>query len=51
VSVFRIDPATGVRLGLLTTGLTGDGGWVDLQEPIVARAGDAFAAVPKEADV
>jgi hypothetical protein len=50
VDVFRIDPATGVRLGLLTTGLTGDGGWVDVKEPIIVRAGDAFVAVPKEAD-
>ncbi|HVK19478.1 MAG TPA: hypothetical protein VM533_21265 [Fimbriiglobus sp.] len=50
VDVFRIDPATGVRLGLLTTGLTGDGGWVDVKEPITVRAGDAFVAVPGEAD-
>jgi hypothetical protein len=51
VDVFRIDPATGVRLGLLTTGVAGDGGWVDLKEPIMVRAGGAFVAVPKEADV
>ena len=50
VDVFRIDPATGVRLGLLTTGVAGDGGWVDVVEPIIVRAGDAFIAVPKEAD-
>jgi hypothetical protein len=31
VDVFRIDPSTDVRLGLLTSGLTG-GGWVDLNE-------------------
>ena len=49
VDVFRIDPATGVRLGLLTTGVAGDGGWVDVKEPIIVRAGDAFVAVPKEA--
>ena len=47
VSVFRIDPATGVRLGLLTTGVAGDGGWVDVQEPLVVRAGEAFVAVPE----
>src|SRR5581483_4101120 len=46
VNVFRMDPTTCVRLGLLTTGLTGDGGWVDLSEPITVRAGDAFIAVP-----
>jgi RimJ/RimL family protein N-acetyltransferase len=45
VSVFRLDPDTGERLGLLTTGLAGDGGWVDVKEPIIVRAGDAFIAV------
>jgi hypothetical protein len=50
VDVFRIDPATGKRLDLLTTGTTGDGGWVDVTEPIIVRAGDAFIAVPKGAD-
>ena len=49
VEVFRIDPATGARLALLSTGVTGDGGWVVLREPIVVRAGDAFVAVPREA--
>ncbi len=47
VSVFKIDPVTGERLRLLTTGITGDGGWVDLSEPIIVRAGDRFAAVPE----
>jgi hypothetical protein len=50
VDVFRIDPATGDRLDLLTTEVAGDGGWVDLREPIVVRAGDAFVAAPREAD-
>jgi hypothetical protein len=45
VDVFRIDPATGERLGLLTTGTTGESGWVDVKEPIIVRAGDAFVAV------
>ena len=48
VDVFRIDPATGERLDLLTTGTTGDGGWVDVKAPIIVRAGDAFIAVPVE---
>ena len=39
VSVFRIDPGTGKRLGLLATATVGDGGWVDLAEPIIVRAG------------
>lgn len=46
VSVFRIDPQTGERLGLLATASVGDGGWVDLTEPINVRAGEAFIAVP-----
>lgn len=50
VAVFRIDPATGVRLDLLTTGVAGAGGWVDVAEPILVRAGEAFVAVPGEAD-
>jgi hypothetical protein len=50
VDVFRIDPATGVRLELLTTGVAGADGWVDVREPIIVRAGDAFVAVPGGAD-
>ncbi|MFO0803063.1 MAG: hypothetical protein U0791_08090 [Gemmataceae bacterium] len=46
VAVFRIDPESGERLGMLTTALTGESGWVDLPEPIVVRTGDAFVAVP-----
>ena len=30
LSVFRIDPGTGERLGLLATATVGEGGWVDL---------------------
>jgi hypothetical protein len=45
VSVFKIDTATGKRLGLLATAAVGDGGWVDLSEPIIVRAGEAFVAV------
>jgi hypothetical protein len=45
VSVFRIEPASGERLGLLTTAVVGDSGWVDLSEPIIVRVGDAFVAV------
>ena len=46
VSVFKIDPTTGERLGLLATANVGEGGWVDLQEPIIVRAREAFIAVP-----
>jgi hypothetical protein len=45
VSVFKIDPTTGQRLGLLTTATVGEGGWVDLLEPIIVRAGEAFITV------
>ncbi len=46
VKVFKIDPATGNPLGLLATATVGDGGWVDLTEPIIVRAGEGFLAVP-----
>jgi hypothetical protein len=47
VSVFKIDPGTQERLGLLATATVGEGGWVDLLEPIIVRAGEAFIAVPE----
>ena len=47
VSVFRIDPGTGERLGLLATATAGEGGWVDLAEPVIVKAGEAFVAVPE----
>ena len=46
VSVFKINLSTGERLGLLATATVGEGGWVELAEPIVVRAGDAFIAMP-----
>jgi len=47
VSVFRIDPVTSEQLGLLATAIVGEGGWVDLDQPIIVRAGEAFVAVPQ----
>ena len=47
VSVIKIDPESGERLGLLATATAGDGGWVDLPQPIIVRAGEAFIAVPE----
>jgi hypothetical protein len=47
VKVFKIDLGTEERLGLLATATVGDGGWVDLLEPIIVRAGEAFIAVPE----
>ena len=49
VAVYKIDPDSGERLGLLAAVGVGDGGWVDLREPIIVRAGDAFIAVPEGA--
>jgi hypothetical protein len=39
VLVFKITPATGERVRLLATATVGEGGWVDLPEPIIVRAG------------
>jgi hypothetical protein len=47
VDVFHIDPVSRLRLELLTSGVTGVGGWVDLVKPVVVRVGDAFVAVPE----
>ena len=33
--------------GLLATATVGEDGWVDLTEPIIVRAGEAFIAVPE----
>jgi hypothetical protein len=46
VKVCKIDPGTHEHLGLLATATVGEGGWVDLEEPIIVRAGEAFVAVP-----
>ena len=47
VSVFKMDPGTGERLGLLATATSGEGGWVELTEPVIVKAGEAFVAVPE----
>ena len=47
LSVHRLDPVTGGRLELLAVAVTGDGGWVELAEPLVVRAGGGFVAVPE----
>src|SRR5258708_7704636 len=48
VSVFGLDATIGERLGLSATATVGDGGWVDLPEPVVVRAGEGFVAVPED---
>ena len=47
VSVFRTDPGTGERLGLLATATVDEDGWVNLAEPVIVKAGEAFVAVPE----
>ena len=47
MEVFKIDAGTGERMGLLATAAVGEGGWLDLPEPIIVRAGEAFVAVPE----
>ena len=50
ISVFKIDAGTGESLGRLATATVGEGGWVDLDQPIIVRAGDVFVAVPEPAE-
>jgi putative acetyltransferase len=50
ISVFKINPDSGERLNLLATATVGQGGWVDLHEPIIVRAGEGFVAVPAKND-
>lgn len=45
ISVFKIDPGAVERLVLLATVTVEEGGWVNLLEPIIVRAGEAFIAV------
>jgi len=48
VSIFRLDPVTGEWRDRIASATVGDGGWVDLAEPIMVRAGDSFVAVLEE---
>ncbi len=45
ILIFTIDPLTEEKLQQLATATVGEGGWVDLPEPLVVRAGGAFIAV------
>ncbi len=47
ISIHKIDPGTGERQGLLAKATVADDGWVDLDEPIIVRAGEAFIATPE----
>jgi hypothetical protein len=46
VSVFALESAMRERGELIVTAVTGDGGWVDLAEPLVVQAGGGFVVVP-----
>jgi len=45
IRVFKIDPISGERLRLLATATVGVGGRVELREPLIVQAGDAFIAL------
>lgn len=49
ITVFAFDPDTGDRRDVLAKATAGDGGWVDLTEPLVMRAGGGFVAIPTPA--
>ena len=46
VALFKVHPSTGERLGLLATATVGEAGWVELAEPIIVKAGEAFVVMP-----
>ncbi len=48
VAVFKIAAGSIERRELLATATVGDGGWVDLETPIVVRAGEGFVVVDRE---
>ena len=48
VRVFALDPASGAPGEPLATAVAGPGGWVDLDAPLIVRAGGGFVAVPGE---
>jgi len=48
VSVFWIDPVTEKRSGLIARATVGEGGWVELLQPIIVKAGSGFVVVPED---
>ncbi len=48
VSVDQFDAMTETRLGLIAIAAVGEGGWVDLPEPIIVTSSVGFVAVPEE---
>jgi hypothetical protein len=47
VVVIKVNPDSRELLEELAIATVGEGGWVDLKEPILMRAGEAFIAVPQ----
>jgi len=47
IGVFKMESATGKKLDLLSRATVGEGGWVDLPQPLLVRAGEAFLAEPE----
>ena len=45
VAVFRLKPDSNEWGDLLVKATVGEGGWVNLSEPIIVRAGEGFVAV------
>lgn len=51
IRVHRADPATLRPGALLTTAPVGTGGWVDLAQPLLVRAGEVFVVLPERAAI
>jgi hypothetical protein len=47
IAVIKIDPESRERQGTLATATVGEDGWVNLPQPIIMRAGEAFVAMPE----
>ncbi len=48
VSVFGIDALTEKRSEFIAKATVGEGGWVELPQPIIVRAGSGFVVVPDD---
>ena len=46
VTVFALDPESDARGRVLAKAVAGEGGWVELAEPLIVRAGGGFVVVP-----
>jgi hypothetical protein len=48
VRVYAADPKSLAPTRFLATALVGEGGWVDLLQPIIVRAGEVFVVFPED---